>query len=85
MRTTLRLDDDLLAQTKKLALETGRTFTEVVEHSLRMTLARRRETQSKKPIKLHTCGGKGLQPGVDLRTNATLEDLMDDHDGFTGR
>jgi hypothetical protein len=85
MRTTVRLDDQLLADVKKLAIDTGRTFTEVVEDALRAALAQRREKTRSKPIKLHTCGGKGLQPGVDLSNNAALADLMDQHDGFIGR
>jgi hypothetical protein len=85
MRTTVRLDDKLLAEAKKLAVDTGRTFTQVIEDSLRMALALRREKRRSKPIKLHTSGGGGLQPGVDLSNNASVLDLMDEYDGFTGR
>jgi Ribbon-helix-helix protein, copG family len=85
MRTTLRLDDQLLAEVKKLAIDTGRTFTQVVEDSLRVALAQSRAKRASKPIKLHTCGAGGLQPGVDLSNNAALLDLMDEYDGFTGR
>jgi len=42
MRTTVRLDDDLLRQTKTLAAQTGRTLTAVIEDALRETLARDR-------------------------------------------
>jgi hypothetical protein len=85
MRTTVRLDDKLLAEAKKLAVDTGRTFTQVIEDALRMSLAQRREKKQVGPVKLHTCGGKGLQPGVDLNNNAALADLMDQHDGLIGR
>jgi hypothetical protein len=85
MRTTLRLDDDLLAAAKKLAVETKRTLTQVVEDALRVALAQRQPAHKPKPIKLHTCGGKGLQPGVDLNNNAALADLMDQHDGLARR
>lgn len=85
MRTTIRLDDKLLAEAKKLAVDTGRTFTQVVEDALRMSLAQRREKKQVKPVKLHTCGGNGLQPGVDLNNNAALADLMDQRDGLIGR
>ena len=85
MRTTVRLDDKLLAEAKRLAVDTGRTFTEVIEDSLRMALAQRREKKRSTPIKLHTFDGKGLQPGVDLNNNAALSDLMDEHDGLIGR
>ena len=85
MRTTLRLDDRLLADVKKLAIDTGRTFTEVVEDALRVALAHRIQHKRRRPTKLHTCGGKGLQPGVDLNSNAALADLMEQHDGLVGR
>jgi hypothetical protein len=85
MRTTVRLDDKLLAEAKKLAVDTGRTFTQVIEDALRMTLAQRHEKKRVKPMKLHTCGGNGLQPGVDLSNNVALADLMDQHDGLIGR
>jgi hypothetical protein len=85
MRTTLRLDDRLLAEVKKLAIDTGRTFTQVVEDALRVTLAQSKQQKRAKPIKLHTCGGKGLQPGVDLSSNAAVQDLIDEYDGFARR
>jgi len=85
MRTTLRLDEDLLARAKKLAIDTDRTLTQVVEDALRMALSRRGPALRRKSVKLHTCGGKGLQPGVDLSSNAALADLMDQHDGLVGR
>ena len=85
MRTTVRLDDKLLAEAKKLAIDTGRTFTQVIEDALRMALAQQKERKRTKPVKLHTFNGKGLQPGVDLSNNAALEDLMDEYDGRLGR
>lgn len=85
MRTTLRLNDALLADAKKLAIDTNRTLTEVVEDALRIALAQGRQRRKGKPIKLHTFGGNGLQPGVDLTNNAALADLMDEHDGLLGR
>lgn len=85
MRTTLRLDDHLLADIKKLAIDTDRTFTEVVEDALRLVLAKRREAKRTPSTKLHTCGGKGLQPGVDLSSNPALQDLMDEFDGLARR
>lgn len=85
MRTTIRIDDQLLASAKKLAVDTGRTLTQVIEDALRVALAKRSEKRRSKPITLHTFGGEGLQPGVDLDNNAALADLMDRHDGLIGR
>lgn len=76
MRTTIRLDDDLLRQAKELAATSGRTLTAVIEDALRVQLAQR--ATPKRRVELPTFGGGGgLQPGVDLDNNAALLDLME--------
>ena len=77
MRTTIRIDDNLLRETKKLALETDRTLTAVIEDALREVLARRTQRSKRRPVRLPTFGGEGLQPGVDLDDSAALLDLME--------
>src|SRR5262252_6014699 len=42
MRTTVRLPPGLMAQVKKLARETGRSMTQVIEDALRVAVARGR-------------------------------------------
>ena len=76
MRTTLNIDDDLLARLKKIAADSGRTLTAVVEDSLRASLAQRREGKRER-VELPVFHGTGLQPGVDLHDSAALLDLMD--------
>ncbi len=77
MRTTIRLDDDLLRQVKAFALAHGLTLTELVEQSLRESLARRAVARQRPSVELPTSGGGGLQPGVDLNDSKALWDLMD--------
>jgi hypothetical protein len=77
MRTTIRLDDDLLREAKRHAAATGRTLTAVVEDALREALGRRRQPGSRPRLRLRTAGGSGTQPGVDLDDSAALLDLMD--------
>jgi len=77
MRTTVRLDERLLAEAKKYAAESGRTLTAVLEDALRETLARRRTRSRAKPIRLKTVKGNGVRPGVDLDDSASLLDLME--------
>jgi hypothetical protein len=77
MRTTVRLDDDLLRQAKALAARTGRTLTAVIEDGLRETLARHRRRQERPAVALPTFKGKGLRPGVDLDDTAGLFDILD--------
>jgi len=80
MRTTIRLDDQLLIEVKQLAARTDRTITAVIEDALREMLARQRQTQNKEPVQLVTVRGHGLQPGVDLDDTASLLDLMESDD-----
>jgi type IV secretory pathway VirD2 relaxase len=77
MRTTVRLDDDLLRQAKTLAARTSRTLTAVIEDGLREALARHRRRQERSPVTLPTFKGKGLRPGVDLDDTAGLLDILD--------
>ncbi len=78
MRTTVRLDEALLAEAKKCAAESGRTLTSVIEEALRESLARRRESATpRRHVRLKTVNGKGVRPGVDLDDTASLFELME--------
>jgi hypothetical protein len=81
MRTTIRLDDQLLAEVKKLAARTNRTLTAVIEDALREMMARQQRPVDRKPVELVTADGNGPLPGVDLDDSAALLALMEeDHD-----
>lgn len=84
MRTTIRLDEHLLREAKRLAADTGRTLTAVIEDSLRETLARRAHQPERQPVRLPTMPGR-LLPGVDLDDSASLLDLMEASDGSPRR
>jgi hypothetical protein len=77
MRTTIRLDDQLLTEAKQLALESGRTLTTVIEDAVREALARRNQTPKIRKTRLITDGGRGLRPGVCLHNNAALLEILD--------
>jgi hypothetical protein len=77
MRTTIRLDDQLLAEAKRYASESGRTLTGLIEDALREVLARRSQPRPRERVKLTTYGRGGTQPGVDLDNSAALLDLME--------
>ena len=77
MRTTVRLDDDLLSAVKRYAAERQLTLTAVLEQALREMLALRQKLESRKPVRLPTFKGRGLQPGVDLHDSAALLALME--------
>ena len=79
MRTTVRLNEDLLADAKKLAAESGRSLTAVIEDALRETLLRKKSpVRHKLRIELPVHHGSGLRPGVDLDNSAALLDLLEE-------
>ena len=77
MRTTIRLDDEILAQLKVYAARSGKTMTAVIEDAVRDVLSRQDTFAEREFVKLPTASGKGLQPGVDLDDSAALLDLME--------
>lgn len=76
MRTTVRLDEALARAAKAHALATGRTLTAVIADALRRELARG-AGPDEEPPPLPSFRGHGLQPGVDLDSNAALLELME--------
>ena len=80
MRTTIRLPDDLLKEAKRLAAESDRTLTSVIEDALRAALARAEEKEDGGPPKLTTFGRGWTLPGVDLDDSASLLDRMESAD-----
>jgi hypothetical protein len=75
MRTTVRIDDQLLSEAKQLAARTGRSLTAVIEDALREVLNRQQRPAARRS-ELTTIGGDGPRRGVDLDDSAALEDLM---------
>ena len=77
MRTTVRLDDELLAEAKRQAARTGRTLTSLIDEGLREVLARGARRAPAKRVELLTGGEGGLQPGVRSDRLTDQLDLMD--------
>jgi hypothetical protein len=85
MRTTIRLDDQLLIAAKKLAAERGTTLTRIIEDSLRQSLARREPSPRRAKVRFPTFKGSGVRPGVNLDDSAALLDRMEGLDGIDRR
>jgi len=83
MRTTINLDDVLLAEAKQVAARTGRSLSAVVEDALRESLHRRHQS-ARRAVELPTFGEGGVRPGVDLDDSAALLDVMEDDDPSAG-
>ena len=75
MRTTIDINDALLAAAKSHAARDQTTLNAVVEQALRKFLSSSSRSPSDAPM-IPVFRGLGVQPGVDLTNNAALEDLM---------
>lgn len=81
MRTTINIDEQLLAELKTAAAQSGRTLTAVIEDALREATRRRRERADSGAVELPVHRGGGPQPGVDLDDTSALMDRMDGRPG----
>lgn len=76
MRTTLDLDDHILAAAKRRAAERGTTLTAFVEEALAASLAQR--STRGRPYRLRWKSHRGrLLPGVDVADRDSLFDAME--------
>lgn len=75
MRTTVGVDEHLLAAAKRLARERQQTLGQVFEDALRRELAAELHTESiEVPV---FQGGEGPRPGLDLRSNRAIRERLD--------
>ena len=77
MRTTVRLDDQLLKDAKRYSATSGRTLTSLIDEGLRGVLARHVSPPPTQLITLPTGGSGGLHPGIRIDNYAALLDVMD--------
>jgi len=78
MKTTLDLNDTLVAEAKAVAVQQRTTLTRLIEEGLQLRL--RKQKMPAKPIRLPVHHGKGgLMPGLDGLSNKALLDAAD-HD-----
>ena len=79
MRTTIRMNDGLAREIKRLASASNRTFTQIIEEACTLLLAASRRTPGRqKKIILPTHGRKGGKLDVDFSTNAAALGAMND-------
>lgn len=79
MRTTLRVDDELLRRAKSHAAGQGRSLTSVFEEALRRLLAESERHAERARVELPVSAASGgVLPGVDLDDSAALLDVMED-------
>ena len=76
MRTTVNVDEEILATARRRALERKVPLSRVVEDALRESLSR--PCGSREPVRLVTSPGSGVRPGVDLDDSRSLLEVMDE-------
>lgn len=77
MRTTIRIDDELYRAVKERAASTNRTVAAVIEDAVRVGLAPP-EREERPGFDLKATGSGGLRPGVDLASNASVREALDE-------
>lgn len=77
MRTTVAIDDELLSAAKRRAHEEGTTLGRVVETALRRWLSSPTDARPAPTIPIFFAG-TGAPPGLDLSSNRTLYEALDD-------
>ncbi len=73
MKTTLVLDDAIVAKLKREAARQGQTMSELVESALRLMFRERRREQQLPPLPTHDFG----QLLVDVADRNALYDVLD--------
>ena len=84
MRTTLDLNDELIARAKAEATRERTTLTRLIEEGLRLRLRAPERTDVSPPLPVFK-GKGGLRPGVDPLRNASMLDAADEADLVEGR
>ncbi|HEX3197576.1 MAG TPA: type II toxin-antitoxin system VapB family antitoxin [Propionibacteriaceae bacterium] len=80
MRTTVTIDDHLLAEAKARAARSHRTVGEVIDDALRLAFMRSTpDAKSARPFRLPSHGSGGLRPGVDLEDREALAEILGDN------
>ena len=78
MRTTVNIDEHLLAEAKLIAARTHRTIGSVLEDALRKLINEQMSPPGDEPYRLPDFSRGGLQPGVDIYNKDQIEELLDD-------
>lgn len=78
MRTTVSIDDAVLARAKEFAARHRRTLNSVVEDALREMLERYQARAEVPRVDLVVMTGDGLMPGIDLDSSAALHEVLDE-------
>lgn len=87
MRTTLDINDALLAEAKAAAARQRTTLTRLIEEGLKLRLDRAAgAAESAQPFHMPVYHGQGgLAPGIDPLSNRSMFEAADEEDIANGR
>ena len=77
MRTTVSISDELLIAARRRARERGRSLGSVIDDALRRELATDHDNRTRPTVPVFE-GGTGPRPGLDLTSNRTLAEVLDE-------
>jgi hypothetical protein len=76
VRTTIRIDDEVYRRVKRVAERSDRTIGQVIEDAIQLAFRPTRDDQSVADLPVY--GGSGVMPGVDLTSNRSVAEAMDE-------
>jgi predicted DNA-binding ribbon-helix-helix protein len=76
MRTTIRIDDEVYRRVKQVADRSDRTIGQVIEDAVQLAFQPRRNEVAISALPVY--GGSGVMPGVDLTSNRSVAEAMDE-------
>ena len=83
MRTTVDINDELLARAKRVAIEKKMRLSDVVNEALQQALNRIEHPEEQDvPFRFSPFGKEGLLPGIDLDDSGSVDEALD---GTAGR
>lgn len=77
MRTTVAVNDEVLAAAKRRARQRGLTLGQIIEAALQRDLASEERAGDRPSVPVFL-GGTGPRPGIDLTSNRALSEALDD-------
>lgn len=80
MRTTLTLDDKLAKALKKVAHDSGKSFKEVVNQTVRAGLAAENAPPQPKPYRVKPTKLGGVLPGINLDKALQVAESLEDEE-----
>ena len=76
MRTTIRIDDEVYRRVKQAADRSDKTIGQVIEDAIQLAFRPTRDDESVTDLPVY--GGSGVMPGVDLTSNRSVAEAMDE-------